>query len=118
MFYKFSISRSNLNMYRVILVISDVYKRNEVRYLASLLFDRLNFSRVFIHQASVCATYCAGLPTACVINVGEQKTSVCCVEDGISHSETRVCLPVGRSDIIRLFHAFLFPQGLQDNDDT
>ena len=30
-----------------------------------------------------------GVPSACVVDVGDQKTSICCVEDGISHRNTR-----------------------------
>lgn len=36
------------------------------------------------------ATFGAGLGYACVVDVGDQKTSVSCVEDGISHPSTRV----------------------------
>lgn len=36
------------------------------------------------------ATFGAGLGVACVVDVGDQKTSVSCVEDGISHRNTRV----------------------------
>lgn len=36
---------------------------------------------------------------ACVIDVGDQKTSISCVEDGISHPETRIHLDYGGSDI-------------------
>lgn len=36
------------------------------------------------------ATFGAGLGYACVVDVGDQKTSVSCVEDGISHPATRV----------------------------
>lgn len=38
----------------------------------------------------VAATFGAGLGYACVVDVGDQKTSVSCVEDGISHPSTRV----------------------------
>ena len=43
----------------------------------------------FILQASVCAMYSAGLSTACVVNVGDEVTHVCCVEDGMSNPNTR-----------------------------
>lgn len=42
-------------------------------------------------QDHVAATFGAGLGYACVVDVGDQKTSVSCVEDGISHPSTRVC---------------------------
>ena len=38
------------------------------------------------------ATYGSGLSSACVVDVGDQKTSVCCVEDGLSHRNTRYVL--------------------------
>ncbi len=40
-------------------------------------------------QESVCATYGAGVSSACVVDVGDQKVSVCCVEDGNSTVNTR-----------------------------
>ena len=40
-------------------------------------------------QESVCATFGAGLPYACVVDVGDQKTSVCCVDDGVSLISSR-----------------------------
>lgn len=40
-------------------------------------------------QESVCATFGAGVSYACVVDVGDQKTTVSCVEDGISHRKTR-----------------------------
>jgi actin-related protein len=41
-------------------------------------------------QDHVAATFGAGLGYACVVDIGDQKTSVSCVEDGISHRNTRV----------------------------
>lgn len=45
---------------------------------------------VVVHQESVCATLGSGLSSACVVDVGDQKTSVCCVEDGVSHRSSRL----------------------------
>ena len=44
---------------------------------------------IIVHQESVCATFGSGLSSACVVDVGDQKTSVCCVEDGVSHRNSR-----------------------------
>lgn len=44
---------------------------------------------IIVHQESVCATFGSGLSSACIVDVGDQKTSVCCVEDGVSHRNTR-----------------------------
>lgn len=40
-------------------------------------------------QESVCATFGAGVGSACVVDIGDQKVSVCCVEDGNSTLKTR-----------------------------
>ncbi|KAG8556954.1 hypothetical protein GDO81_018264 [Engystomops pustulosus] len=58
---------------------------------------------VIVHQESVCAVYGSGLTSACVVDVGDQKTSICCVEDGISHRNTRLCLAYGGADVTRCF---------------
>ncbi len=55
-------------------------------------FPGVNISSLTIFaspQESVCASFGAGVSSACVIDVGDQKTSVCCVEDGLSHKQTR-----------------------------
>lgn len=41
----------------------------------------------------MCASFGAGLSSVCVVDVGDQKASVCCVEDGISLEPTRYVLP-------------------------
>lgn len=44
---------------------------------------------IIVHQESVCATFGSGLSSACVVDVGDQKTSLSCVEDGVSHRNSR-----------------------------
>uniref|UniRef100_A0A673AEB7 Actin related protein 8 n=1 Tax=Sphaeramia orbicularis TaxID=375764 RepID=A0A673AEB7_9TELE len=58
---------------------------------------------IIVHQESVCATFGSGLSSACVVDVGDQKTSLCCVEDGVSHRNSRLCLAYGGSDVTRTF---------------
>lgn len=52
----------------------------------------------------MCATYGAGVTCACIVDVGDQKTSICCVEDGISHKATRYvkmfCFPQNHSSLL------------------
>lgn len=40
----------------------------------------------------MCATFGSGLSSACVVDVGDQKTSLCCVEDGVSHRNSRLAV--------------------------
>uniref|UniRef100_A0A2L2YMX4 Actin-related protein 8 n=1 Tax=Parasteatoda tepidariorum TaxID=114398 RepID=A0A2L2YMX4_PARTP len=101
------ISPKDLKSFRAVLVISDVYKREHVREMVYLLLTRLGFMSCFVHLESVCATFGAGVSFACVVDVGDQKTAVSCVEDGISHKNTRLNINYGGNDITRLFHWFL-----------
>ena len=66
----------------------------------------------------VAATFGAGLGVACVVDVGDQvchseefgeshtlqKTSISCVEDGVSLPNSRIQLGYGGSDITQLLH--------------
>ncbi|CAK8690567.1 unnamed protein product [Clavelina lepadiformis] len=93
----------DIGKYRCILVIPDIYNREHIKNLVNLLLDQMQFSAIIIHQESVCATYGCGVANACVVDVGHQKTAVCCVEDGFSHFNTRLCMDIGGCDITGVF---------------
>ncbi|XP_051526120.1 actin-related protein 8 [Myxocyprinus asiaticus] len=93
----------DLKYYRCILLIPDIYNRQHVKEVVNMLLVKMGFSAVVVHQESVCATFGSGLSSACVVDVGDQKTSVCCVEDGVSHRNSRLCLAYGGSDVTRCF---------------
>lgn len=67
---------------------------------------------IIVHQESVCATFGSGLSSACVVDVGDQKTSLCCVEDGVSHRNSRFDLQLqvifSYRFICRLWSKFTF----------
>ena len=44
------------------------------------------------YQEPVCAAYCAGLSTCCVVNVGDEVTHISCIEEGMSNPNTRFVL--------------------------
>uniref|UniRef100_A0A671R0V9 Actin-related protein 8 n=1 Tax=Sinocyclocheilus anshuiensis TaxID=1608454 RepID=A0A671R0V9_9TELE len=93
----------DLKYYRCILLIPDICNRQHVKEVVNMLLVKMGFSAVVVHQESVCATFGSGLSSACVVDVGDQKTSVCCVEDGVSHRSSRLCLAYGGSDVTRCF---------------
>ncbi|KAM4022598.1 actin-related protein 8 [Anomaloglossus baeobatrachus] len=97
------IQLKDLKYYRCILLIPDIYNRQHVKEMVNMILTKMGFSGVIVHQESVCAVYGSGLTSACVVDVGDQKTSICCVEDGISHRNTRLCLAYGGSDVTRCF---------------
>lgn len=53
------------------------------------LWQHLLIVSLLLFKESVCATYGSGITVACVVDVGDQKTSISCVEDGISHRASR-----------------------------
>ncbi|GAB6018746.1 actin-like protein arp8 [Chamberlinius hualienensis] len=93
----------DLKHYRAVLVIPDVYSRRHVKEMVNLLLIRLGFGACTVHHEAVCSTFGAGLSYACVVDVGDQKTSVVCVEDGISQRQTRLTMEYGGADITQVF---------------
>ncbi|KAK8750538.1 hypothetical protein OTU49_014891 [Cherax quadricarinatus] len=93
--------------YRAVLIITDIYNRDHVKKLTNLLLNGLGFGGCFVLQDHVAATFGAGLGYACVVDVGDQKTSVSCVEDAISHPTTRLRLDYGGGDVTQVFYWLL-----------
>ncbi|ELT94986.1 hypothetical protein CAPTEDRAFT_229124 [Capitella teleta] len=109
--YKLDVPLKDLKFYRAILLIPDIYNRQHIREMFDILLTRLGFSAAFMLQESVCGTFGTGASSACVVDVGDQKTSICCVEDGISQTNTRLTMDFGGSDITRCFHWLLLRCG-------
>lgn len=103
--FQLDIPKESFNKYSAILIIEDIFIRREVRQMIDMLFRGLGLSRVVVQLTSVCVTYGVGLPSACVVDLGFQKTSITCVDEGVSPPDVRVALPVGVSDCMRAFHA-------------
>lgn len=102
-----------LNKYRCVLLIPDIYSRNHLKDLMNLILKDMGFGHCFLVQESVGATFGAGIGSACVIDVGDQKTAISCVEDGISHKATRLRMDYGSGDVCQilswLFQKSAFP---------
>ena len=62
----------------------------------------IGFKQMCIQSESLCATFGAGLSTACVIDLGASSIKVSCVDDGIVLPETRLQLAFGGDDITAL----------------
>lgn len=86
----FLISQKDLKNFKAVLVVPDVYNRTYLKELMYLILCKMGFGSCFLVQDHVAATFGSGLSYACVVDVGDQKTSVSCVEDGICHLDTRV----------------------------
>jgi actin-related protein 8 len=87
---------------RVMLIVPDQFQRRDVKPMVDVLLRDLAFGSVFLHQASVCASFGAGIACACIVDIGATMTSVACVEDGVSLRNTRVTLQYGGDDLDKL----------------
>ncbi|XP_046390968.1 actin-related protein 8 [Ischnura elegans] len=105
--HRLEVPIKDLKHYRAVLVIPDIYNRQYLKELTTLLLTKIGFGACFLVQDHVAATFGAGLGYACVVDVGDQKTSVSCVEDGISHRSTRLRMDYGGGDITQTFHWLL-----------
>uniref|UniRef100_A0A8D3BW21 Actin-related protein 8 n=1 Tax=Scophthalmus maximus TaxID=52904 RepID=A0A8D3BW21_SCOMX len=106
----------DLKYYRCILLVPDIYNRQHIKEVVNMLLLNMGFSAIIVHQESVSATFGSGLSSACVVDVGDQKTSLCCVEDGVSHRNSRLCLAYGGSDVTRTLFWLLQRAGFPYRD--
>jgi hypothetical protein len=106
-------STSLKKSFSAVLVIPNAFVYNDVKVMVDVLLKDLGFKSVIMHQASVAAALGAGLSSACVVDVGAQKTCVACVEDGVSLPRSRflVCFPFL---FLFIFFNFLFFYSLLD----
>ncbi len=101
------LSRTELPSYSAAFVIPDLYDKAYVDGIISLILKQLGFCQVLVLQESVCATFGAGISSACVVDVGAQKTSIGCIEEGICIPDSRINIKYGGDDITRVFTKLL-----------
>lgn len=113
---------SDYKNYNVILLVPDLYDKAYVGALTDLLLHKMDFPRVALLQEAMGATFGAGISTSCVVDVGAQKTAVCCVEDGMIVPDSRVNLKYGGDDVtnafLRLLQNISFPYTVDLNSES
>ncbi|OTA93235.1 hypothetical protein M434DRAFT_395788 [Hypoxylon sp. CO27-5] len=89
--------------YSCVFVIPDLYDKKYVEQVLKSCMTWFEFSRICFIQESMAATFGAGYTQACVVDVGAQKTSIACVEDGLCIEDSRVNLKYGGYDVTETF---------------
>ncbi|CZR54568.1 related to actin-like protein [Phialocephala subalpina] len=89
--------------YSCVVVIPDLYDKKYVEQILELCMKEFEFKQVAFIQESLAATYGAGYSTACIVDIGAQKTSICCVEDGMCIEDSRINLKYGGFDVTETF---------------
>jgi actin-related protein 8 len=80
---KLRVPRDRFDRISVVLLIPDLFYRYQVRALVDLVLRTLGFRSVFLLQESVAALYGAGVPSACVVDIGAEQVTVTCVDEGV-----------------------------------
>ncbi|BGP33154.1 Actin-like protein arp8 [Rhodotorula toruloides] len=101
------IEPEDLKDYAVIFLIPDLYDETYVREMSDLLLGSIGFKQLCLMQESICATFGAGVTSACVIDVGARTTKITCVEEGLVLPETRMILDFAGDDITSFLHTLL-----------
>ncbi|KKK26473.1 hypothetical protein ARAM_000254 [Aspergillus rambellii] len=96
-------SEKDWPQYSCVFVIPDLYEKSYVVQVLEILMREFSFARVCFIQESLAATFGAGFTSACVVDIGAQKTSICCVEEGMCIENSRVNLKYGGSDVTDVF---------------
>ncbi|KAI0480212.1 hypothetical protein GGR56DRAFT_687195 [Xylariaceae sp. FL0804] len=89
--------------YSCVFVIPDLYDKRYVEQVLNMCMTWFEFSRICFIQESMAATFGAGYTQACVVDVGAQKTSIACVEDGLVIEDSRINLKYGGYDVTETF---------------
>lgn len=91
------------NQYSCVFIVPDLYEKVFVGRVLEEFIRDFGFQRVCFMQESLAATFGAGYGTACIVDLGAQKTSVSCVEDGMVFEDSRINMKYGGYDVTETF---------------
>ncbi|EEB06568.1 actin-like protein Arp8 [Schizosaccharomyces japonicus yFS275] len=101
------VPETSLPQYSAIFIVPDLYDRVYVQEVITLLLHELHFGRLSVVQESLCTSFGAGMSTACIVDVGAQRTSVSCVDEGVVIANSRINLHYGGDDLTILLMKLL-----------
>ncbi|KAF2006986.1 actin-like ATPase domain-containing protein [Amniculicola lignicola CBS 123094] len=101
--------------YRCVFIIPDLYERTYVTTMLDILIRDLGIGKVCLQQESLSASFGAGYSSTCVVDIGAQKISICCVDEGMCIEDSRINLKMGGADVTETFIKMMlfdhFPYG-------
>ncbi|KAI7520882.1 chromatin remodeling complex subunit, partial [Hortaea werneckii] len=95
--------KKDWNQYGCVFIIPDLYEKVVVARILDEFIREFGFHRVCFMQESLAGTFGAGYGAACMVDMGAQKTSISCVEDGMVIEESRMNLKYGGYDVSEVF---------------
>jgi hypothetical protein len=110
---KLGLTRSSCQRLALVLVVPSVFHRPHAKALLQMLFQRYRLQQAYLAQESVVSTFAVSVQAACVVDIGYEKTTVCCVSEGIIIPNSLLTKNFGLRDI-DLLMAGLLADGTQE----
>ncbi|KAK4993187.1 Actin-like protein arp8 [Elasticomyces elasticus] len=102
--------------YSCVFIIPDLYEKVLVSAVLQEMLRDFGFQRVCFIQESLAASFGAGYSISCIVDVGAQKTSICCVEEGMCVDQSRINLKYGGADVTETFIKMMLFDHLKYSD--
>lgn len=94
-----NIPKEKWNDYHFVLIIPDSFNRKQAKLLMKMILIDMKFKACLLVQEGVGGAFGAGIPTACIVDIGAKYTSVSCIEDGFLNIASRRSLKYGGDDV-------------------
>lgn len=95
--------RKDWQQYSCVFVIPDLYEKVLVQAALDEFIRGFGFKRVCFMQESLAASFGASYTMTCIVDVGAEKTSICCVEDGMCIEDSRMNMKYGGRDVTEFY---------------
>ena len=92
-------SIKDLQNYYVILVLPDVFVRSHHKLMINMFLKDIGFKGMYLHLESILACFGTAMTQACVVDIGAEKTNVCCVDEGLVLPNTLIRKYFGGLDV-------------------
>ncbi|TIB16037.1 hypothetical protein E3P77_03516 [Wallemia ichthyophaga] len=103
----FSFTLSDIKSLSIALIIPNSYTATYVTEMTNVILNLVGCKQILLIQEANGTAFGCGLSSACVVDIGAQKTSIACVEEGVVIPESRMELAYGGDDITLFFHQLL-----------
>ncbi len=101
------INKKTYGNFQVVLLIPDLFIKTQVKSLVNVFLKSFSFKAIFLHLESVMSSFGAALQSACVLDIGADKISVCCVDEGIILEDSIIRRNFGCDDLTKFFYLLL-----------
>lgn len=85
----FSFTLSDIKSLSIALIIPNSYTATYVTEMTNIILNLVGCKQILLIQEANGTAFGCGLSSACVVDIGAQKTSIACVEEGVVIPESR-----------------------------